>query len=207
MLLKGIIGAGAADTVLAAIRRAFMRGEFGNPFINPEFSQFPADEISKGLKALGREPEISDDFIDELLYTHKDRGQSFTILALLAPHLDYKNGNFHVDHLHPSAAFRQGRLTTAGIQESDLDFYEDDDNWDTILNLSYLDGPENQSKQDKPLAEWVACEAKRQNISQSKFCQDHLLPDPKWLAFTQFRDFISERQRIIGQKLRSLLQA
>ncbi len=207
MLLKGIIGAGSADTVLAAIRRAFAHDEFGKPYVKPELVQFPADEISKILRAQGRDPEINDDFIDGLLYTRKDARQSFTILALLAPHLDYKNSNFHVDHLHPSASFRRRRLTAAGIQDAEVEFYKEEDNWNSILNLSYLDANENQSKQDKPLADWVAYEAKKQKVSPKKFCDDHLLPDPEYLPFARFRDFVRERQRVVGERLRLLLQA
>jgi len=36
MLLKGIIGAGQADTVLAAIRKAFAPAIFGPPFVKAE---------------------------------------------------------------------------------------------------------------------------------------------------------------------------
>lgn len=207
MLLKGIVGAGAADTVLAAIRRAFVGEEFGNPFVTAELTQFPTEQISKLLKTHGRDPDINDEFIDDLLDTRKEARQSFPILALLAPHLDYKNTNFHVDHLHPSESFRRRRLAASGIQAAEVEFYENESKWNSILNLAYLDANENKSKQDKPLDEWVAYEAKRQRVTQSKFCDDHLLPDPEYLSFLSFRDFIRERQRIVGERLRSLLQA
>ena len=99
--------------------------------------------------------------------------------ALLAPHLDYKNGNFHADHLHPSAFFRKRRLAASGIKGTEFEF-EEEDHWNSIINLSYLDANENQSKQDKPLADWVTYEAKRQKVSRQKFGDDHLLPDPEY---------------------------
>ena len=149
MLLKGIIGAGSADTVLASIRRAFIGETFGDPFLKTELESFPSAAIAEILRRQGKDPQITDEFIDLLLVTQKDARQAFTILALLAPNLDYKNGNFHADHLHPAAAFeRRSRLTAAGVQATDIPFYQDEKNWNSILNLAHLDANENMSKQD-----------------------------------------------------------
>jgi hypothetical protein len=41
----------------------------------------------------GKDPQITEEFIEPLLFTQKDAKQAFSILALLAPNLDYKNGN------------------------------------------------------------------------------------------------------------------
>lgn len=205
MLLKRIFG-GAADTILAAIRKAFVGDDFGKIFVKPELTRFPHDAIGVILKTQGKDPQITEEFIDALLYTQYEELQSFTILALLAPNLDYKNGNFHKDHLHPASAFkRKPGLTSAGVRPEDIDFYHDARNWNSILNLRFLDGNENQSKQDRKLGEWVTMEAKRQQISEAKFCSDRQIPDPSLLAFDKFRDFISDRRRLLGQQLRALL--
>ena len=82
----------------------------------------------------------------------------------------------------------------------------DTDNWNSILNLSHLDANENQSKTDTPLAKWTEEEAKRQKVSPSKFCSDHLLPEMDVLNFSQFPKFIQERRNILGDRLRQLLQ-
>ena len=206
MLLKGIIGAGSADTVLAAIRRAFIADTFGDPYVRPELESFPTAGIAHILKTQGKDPQITDEFIDSLVVTQKDARQAFTILALLAPHLDYRNGNFHADHLHPASSFRKRSLTASGVQPSELFFYQDTDNWNSILNLSHLDANENQSKTDTPLAKWAEKEAKRQKVSPSKFCSDHLLPEMDVLDFSQFPKFIQERRNILGDRLRQLLQ-
>jgi hypothetical protein len=95
----------------------------------------------------------------------------------------------------------------SGIENTDFEFYEDEGNWNSILNLAFLDANENKSKQAKQLSEWVAFESERQGISEKKFCNDHLLPDGECLSFSRFREFISERRRIVGEKLRILLQA
>lgn len=206
MLLKGIIGAGSADTVLASIRRAFISESFGEPYVKQELQSFPVSGIAQILKGQGKDPQITDEFIDSLLYTQKDAKQAFTILALLSPNLDYKNGNFHADHLHPASAFRKRSLASAGIPEADIAFYEDTKNWNSVLNLAHLDANENQSKQDASLVDWTKEEAEHQKISMEKFCTDHLLPDPTKLAFPEFRSFIEARRKTVGEKLRELLQ-
>ena len=205
MLLKRIFG-GAADTILAAIRRAFVGEDFGKVFIKPELSEFPYDAIGGILKTQGKDPQINDEFIDALLYTQYEELQSFTILALLAPNLDYKNGNFHKDHLHPASAFkRRSTLVSAGLRPEVIDFYRDARNWNSILNLRFLDANENQSKQDQDLTNWVAMEAKRQQVSDAKFCLDREIPDPSLLPFDKFPDFITERRKLLGQRIRTLL--
>ena len=206
MLLKGIIGAGAADTVLASIRRAFIGETFGSPYLRGDLKQFPSGDIAQILRTQGKDPQASDEFIDSLLLTQKDARQAFTILALLAPHLDYKNGNFHADHLHPASAFKRRKLTAANIPTGELSFYEDEKNWNSILNLSHLDANENQSKQSTPLDEWVQTQADRQKVSLAKFCDDHLLPSFDILQFARFRSFIEARRDILSKQLRLLLQ-
>ncbi len=205
VLLKGVFGS-AADTILAAIRRAFVGDEFGSPFIRPEIDHFPSEAIATIVRAQGKDPQITEEFIDALLSTQYDEKQAFTILALLSPNLDYRNGNFHKDHLHPASAFKKKQLHAAGIVDGNLAIYQNPTNWNSILNLSHLDANENKAKQDKSLLDWASAEADQQKVSMTKFCGDHLLPsDPTMLEFARFPDFITERHKILGQRLRKLL--
>jgi hypothetical protein len=205
MLLKGVFGS-SADTILAAIRRAFVGEEFGKPFMKPELGEFPLEAIAAIVRTQGKDPQVTEEFINSLLSTQYDEKQAFTILALLSPNLDYKNGNFHKDHLHPASGFKKRHLVAAGVSDGGLAFYHNPDNWNSILNLSYLDANENKSKQDRPLLDRVTDEAKRQDISLTKFCSDHSLPTKaSTLEFSDFVDFITERRRILGGRLRELL--
>jgi hypothetical protein len=206
MLLKGIIGAGSADTVLAAIRRAFLSDTFGVPYLKPEITNFPVIRIAEILKEQRKDPSLSEEFLNSLLYTQKDAKQAFTILSLLAPNLDYKNGDFHADHLHPASAFKSRNLGTAGIAKEDFGFFQDVKNWNSILNLAHLDANENKSKQDRPLEMWVSGEAIEHALSPNKFCTDHLLPPPDCLKFQQFREFIAIRHKLLSAKLTALLE-
>lgn len=206
VLLKGIFGS-SADTVLGAIRRAFVGEKFGIPFLSPGVKGFPASKIGMILRAMGRDAEVSDEFIESLLYTQYDDKQAFSILAILAPNLDYKNGNFHKDHLHPKSAFANAkRLGAAKVADGDMEFYRNPQHWNSILNLRHLDANENKSKQDAPLVDWVRGEAKRLGVSVSEFCVSRQLPaDPSDLEFRSFRGFIDARRKILGEQLRQLL--
>lgn len=98
------------------------------------------------------------------------------------------------------------RSSAANIAPSDLEFYKDRKNWNSILNLRHLDENENKSKQDSSLSDWVSKEAKRQKASVVKFCADRQLPDDAHLLeFTHFREFIGARREILREKLRDLL--
>jgi hypothetical protein len=206
MLLKGIFGA-SADTVLSAIRKVFNSGGFGKPFIRQELTQFPAQAIGAILQAQGKDPRITDEFIDSLLYTEYEEKQAFSILALLAPNLDYKNGDFHADHLHPASVFKKQTLLAAGVPEAELDFYLDSRHWNSILNLRHLDANENMSKQDTALDVWAFREADRQKTTTDKFCEDRDLPtDDSALDLLRFHDFIEARRRRLRARLEQALQ-
>jgi len=205
MLLKGVFGS-SADTILAAIRKAFVGEDFGKPFVLPDIVRFPSAAIATILRAQGKDPQVTDEFIDALLYTEYEDRQTFTILALLAPNLDYKNGDFHKDHLHPKSAFENKALRAAKVAPDDLEFYRDRRHWNSILNLRHLDANENKSKQHTTLVDWVSKEAKRQKVSLTKFCTDRQLPDDEsLLEFSNFREYISTRRSILGEQLRQLL--
>jgi hypothetical protein len=205
VLLKQIFGT-HADTILAAIRRVFFNGDFGTQYIKTALGKFPAGEIGKVLSQHGKDQQVTDEFIEALLETQYEDKQAFSILALLAPNLDYKNGDFHKDHLHPKDSFKKRQLVSAGIHEADMDFYMDPAHWNSILNLRHLDANENKSKLTTPLADWVRGEAKRLSVSETEFCVKRQLPaDPPLLAFPRFRDFVVERRRILGTALRGVL--
>jgi len=205
VLLKQIFGT-HADTILAAIRRAFFVGDFGAQYVKPGRDKFPADDIGKVLVQHGKDQQVTKEFIESLLETQYEEKQAFSILALLAPTLDYKNGDFHKDHLHPKNTFKKRQLTAAGISGEDTDFYMDPINWNSILNLRHLDANENMSKQHTALSDWVRQEAKRLKMLETEFCINRQLPeDQTLLELSRFRDFIAERRKILSAALRSVL--
>jgi hypothetical protein len=214
MLLKGIISGGSADSILTYIRRGFIGKTFGEPYVRPELQYFPSVEIAIILKEHLKDPAITDEFIESLLSTQKDARHAFTILALLSPHLDYRN-KFHADHFHPASSFTernladavnaQDRTAATSVRADGLGFYEDTNNWNSILNLGHLDPNQNMSKNAMSLTSWVSREATRLKITQEQICDAHLLPEPSHLAFSEFPIFIADRRRALSDKLRVVL--
>jgi hypothetical protein len=143
---------------------------------------------------------VSDEFISEILMIQKDDIYAFSILALLYPNLDYKNNNFHKDHLHPETAFK------SMDKETQVKF--DWKTYNSILNLQMLDANENMSKNGKDLSSWV----KSQTVSRdlNNFLDDRLIPNEidkpdNGLRLEEFPNFIQKRKVILSNKIRMLL--
>lgn len=191
MLLRRAFGA-AADTVLSQARRAYTT-DIDNVYIDDTIANFPAEAINKEIRKIS---DVGDDFIEELLSSQKDSRYSFAILAMLYPNLDYRNNNFHQDHLHPASAYDM-------LKDEDKNQY----GWATynsILNLQMLDANENESKNAMPLKEWVKQQTEDKGIDKKSFLQSHLIPDTE-LELDNFATFIEERKRILITKLKALM--
>ena len=195
VLIKRVFG-GTSDSTLSQIRRAFTDDVATNP-LQVANDQFPVEKIAENIR---REMIISDEFIDEILSTQKDDIYAFSILALLYPNLDYRNNNFHKDHLHPEIAFHS-------LSDAEKDSF----NWATynsILNLQMLDANENMSKNGVDLYTWVEEQTKDVNLEQ--FLKNHLIPiqpdQPDYgLRLENFRKFIEARRVILSEQLRSVI--
>ena len=108
VLLKKTFGA-AADFVLKQIRDVIAEA------ITDGVICFPADQIASKLKGTSKDLSLDDILIDNLLLTQKDHADAFSILAVLYPHLDYKNYDFHKDHLHPCSRFNREYVVSRGM--------------------------------------------------------------------------------------------
>ena len=189
ILLRRAFGA-SADSVLAQSRRAYTTDITGC-YIKETVTLFPAAEINSEIKKLS---DVGDDFIEDLLYSQKDSRYSFQILAMLYPNLDYRNNNFHQDHLHPASADND-------LEEKDKEKY----GWqvyNSILNLQMLDANENESKNAKPLDKWVSEQTR--NKDMQKFMEDHLIPDTD-LSLSNFSDFVEKRKTMLVQRIKKMI--
>jgi uncharacterized protein with ParB-like and HNH nuclease domain len=191
VLVKQVFG-GQADTVLIKIRKAIEE--------NASNKNFPFHEIVDALKGSTKDMRLDDEFLENLLYTQKDDRYAFSILALLYPNMDYKNGNFHKDHIHPYSWFTADKLEEHGILDEDQTVYLNSKFNNSILNLQMLDANENMSKQDMALTEWIT------SVSGEKsyICKSRLIPED-YLEFSDFEKFISERKLILRDRFSELL--
>lgn len=190
VLLKGVFG-GQADTVLKMIRDV-VREE-----VNNGSALFPAKAIAKKLSKTRKSINMDEEAIENLLYTtYKDR-YAFPILALLYPHLDYKNNDFNKDHIFPISQFSAKNLKKAGIDlnQEGGNYYTEKWAYNGIVNLQMLDSNENKSKNNKPFDEWI----KTTDINFEK----QILP--KITEFERFIEFVDTRWEMLKDKLKQEL--
>jgi uncharacterized protein with ParB-like and HNH nuclease domain len=180
---------GQSDSVLTQARKAFTSNIEQTKIDTLEF--FPSGRINGEIK---RFTEVGDDLLEELLLSQKSSQYSYAILALLYPDLDYMNNNFHQDHLHPEASFK------------DLSIENDETyGWKTfnsILNLQMLDANENMSKNAMSLIEWAQKQAPN---NQGHFYENHLIPQNINLELENFAEYIEKRKVLLISKLRTVL--
>lgn len=189
VLIKRLFG-GTSDNVLSQMRRAFTDNILETK-IKPEISNFPIDTIFNHIR---KDTSVGEEFIEETLFTQIDNQYAFSILSLLYPNLDYKNNNFHKDHVHPASTF--GKLS-----EDNKEKY----GWRTfnsIYNLQMLDANENMSKNDLNLKDWV--EKETNENSKEQFLNLHIIPNVD-LTLENFSEYHEKRKEILMDKLKILL--
>lgn len=159
--------------------------------IKPEITSFPINSIFNHIR---KDTSVGEEFVEEILFTQKDNKYAFSILALLYPNLDYKNNNFHKDHIHSAFEFDN-------LVDSDKENY----GWHTynsIYNLQMLDANENMSKSNRNLVDWVEKETNESNRTQ--FLNAHLIPDVD-LNLNKYADFHEKRKELLLEKMNTLL--
>lgn len=189
VLIKRLFG-GTSDNVLSQMRRTFT-DNVSEVKIKSEIVTFPIDNIFNHIR---KDTSVGEEFIEETLFTQMDNQYAFSILSLLYPNLDYKNNNFHKDHVHPASLYKK-------LSEENKEKY----GWHTfnsICNLQMLDANENMSKKDLSLKEWVEKETNEDNKEQ--FLSLHIIPNID-LSLENFSEYLEKRKIILMERLKTLL--
>ena len=84
------------------------------------------------------------------------------------------------------------------MTDEEYDFYKNSENWDTMPNLQLLNGTLNESKNARPLEEWV----KERNID----LDNQLIPKDVSLDIKDFKDFITKRKALLKERLMTIVQ-
>jgi len=201
MMLKQVFGTGGADATLAQIRKAFTDDISKGPKLAPDVDQYPVEAISREIKG---DLSVGVEFVEELLKTQKDNRYAFSILALLSPQLDYRNNDFHKDHLHPISGFSKDRIDAMDLSDADRAIFLSPEWNNSIINLQMLDSNENMSKQDKSLRDWFAHESKEKDPDLLRArC---LIPADVSLELKDFSAFAQARKAALVDRLTELLK-
>jgi uncharacterized protein with ParB-like and HNH nuclease domain len=197
-LLKGVFG-GQSDTVLTRLRKV-IRESLKNKQSDYDIktTPFPLDRIKDEFASDPSKNLYMDDaFIEELLKTQKDDANCFPILSLLYPHIDFYNQDFHKDHLHPASIFYNEEFYDL-VPELEWPFFEDNCNWNSILNLQLLNSYLNKAKLDKMLKEWIE--------ENSIDLNTQIIPVDADLDIRNFRIFIERRRQLLVKRIKGLFE-
>ena len=181
---------GQSDSTLQQTRKYFTE-DITKSFIDSNIV-FDGNAINKNIKNL---TPVDDSFFEGLFSVQKDNLYAFPILSLLYPHLDYKNNDFHKDHIHAENLYQ--------FLPEDLKQKYPFKVYNSILNLQMLDKNENESKGQKTLEEWVSLQCP-QTDSRERFLSSHLIPNVN-LSLSNFEEFIEKRKEMIKKKLFEIL--
>ena len=157
--------------------------------------KFDGNKINENISRA----DIDDETLDDLLNTQKDNKEAFLILLLLYPNLDYRNGNFHKDHLHPKNDYE--KLSQENKEKISWEQYN------SIVNLQLLDANENESKNAKTLREWINNETENLNdVQKMQFYRNHLIPnDIKDFSIDNVVEFYNKRKLLLKEELKKIL--
>lgn len=181
---------GQSDSTLQQTRKYFTE-DIAKSSIDADIV-FDGDAINKKIKNLA---SIDDSFFEELFSVQKDNLYASLVLSLLYPHLDYKNNDFHKDHIHAENLYQ--------FLPEDLKQKYPFKVYNSILNLQMLDKNENESKGQKALEEWVSLQCPQPD-SREGFLRTHLIPNVN-LSLSNFEEFIEKRKELIKKKILEIL--
>ncbi|HDR7912486.1 GmrSD restriction endonuclease domain-containing protein [Bacillus pretiosus] len=188
-LLKRVFS-GQPDNILRRLRKVI---EVNN-------SEFPLQPIIDEFKGEAKSFTFSDDEIDNLLSYQYGQKHTFSILAVLYPHLDFRN-KFHLDHIFAKSLFTKRNLTKRGIPHEKIDVYVESVN--SIVNIQLLEGIPNMEKSDMEFEKWLN-ETYKDTTKLEKYMEEHYIPRVSF-EFQNFEEFIVKRRELLHEKFKLLV--
>ncbi len=192
MLLTRVFS-GQSDQVLSGVRQVIQDALEAQP----PATAFPADAIYQYVSARGIFV-FTDESIESIIReTSYGDPFAFFVLSILFPNLNFHHTLFHIDHMHPQAHFTRQKLKASGMSTDDIDFAAQ--RRDRISNLHFLPGPDNISKNDTPLAQWLSAQPNPALVRTLS-----LIPETD-LALSNFRQFYELRKQDLISALKARL--
>ncbi|QEE16822.1 DUF262 domain-containing protein [Promethearchaeum syntrophicum] len=188
VLLKRMFS-GQPDNVLLPMRTIIQQ--------NPKY--FPINEMIEHFRGTPKSLIFTNDEIDELLSNKYGQRFTFTILSLLYPSLDFRN-HFHQDHIFPKSYFKKKKLRELGISEENIDIFRKI--CDKIGNLQLMSGKLNEEKSNKDFLSWLNNTFDNEQIIIYK--NQNFIPNVD-LSFSNFQNFIGEREKLIKEQFQKIL--
>ena len=103
-------------------------------------------------------------------------------------------------HIFAESFFTKKKLKSLGINDDQMEFFLNPENFNSILNLQLLDSNENKSKLASELKDWVKKESAGKHLTQKEFCDRHLIPEI--FEISEFQNFITTRKKKLKESLK-----
>jgi len=185
LIKPGIWGSGL-DQLLVALRNVV--AEHGA-------DGFPVVELERVMAQRGKSLAFTESEIRDLASMSINDRRVFSLLSLLYPGMDFKN-SFHIDHVFPAALFSKAKLRKAGVPDDQIDWMMD--TYNRLPNLQLLEGPVNQSKQDKLPRVWAEAHIPNDGARADYYQRQLLGTLPTTVA--EFGDFYDARfERVVDR--------
>ena len=154
---------------------------------------FSLDIFNKVVLTGGRNFGVTEYDIDYWLDNYEKGANTFVLLSLLYPHLKFNQVSFHQDHCHPYVAFENKTIKELNLPEEKVKEWKKKRN--LLPNLQLLEGSENESKNKKPLVDWIA---EGNNVEY--------LPEDVSFDFKDFEQFFERRREILKTELKKIFE-
>ena len=190
VLLKGTFG-GQPDSIYPKMR----------DLVNENLGRFPLKETIAYYRGRRKSISFTEYDIDNLLDQQYGQANTYCVLTLLYPGLNY-NFKYHQDHIHPKSLFTRRNLRRLGFSDERIDGYNAKVNG--LSNLQLLLATQNTDKSDKEFSTWLNEMFTGKAERESFLMQNHIAPDQS-LAFEDFLEFVDYRRRILKKQLITML--
>ena len=153
---------------------------------------FPLGGIIKASNDVNKNMDINSDHLEDIIEKAKKGSQdSWALLTLLYPSHNFRDVNFHEDHIYPSSKLTKEQKNNGG---------------NFIANVQLLEGGDNGSKNDKDPEIWMEEYCSDRGFDLNDYKARNFIPSDIVLTFDNFDEFISKRKELIKDKLLEILK-
>ena len=176
----------SSDDKLENIRKAMQKAKKDKDLNTKEF---PANYIEKECNYMRINPKD----VEKLLKSSYNSRESWIVLYMLYTYSDITTASYNQDHIHPKSAFKKSN---------------NDDRWNSVVNIELLKEKPNKSKGNRPFDEWLNnSDYVKHEGGKDEFLRTNYIPNNINLSQDNFDEFYNERFKILHDKLCEILNA
>lgn len=136
--------------------------------------------------------DINGDRLDDVIEKARKGSQdSWALLTLLYPSHNYRDVDFHEDHIYPYSKLSKHQKISGG---------------DYIANIQLLEGVDNSIKNDRAPEDWMSEYCTNKNFDLNDYKTNNFIPLNLILSFENFDEFINVRKQLIKKCILNEIQ-